>query len=286
MENAATALKMAASILIFVVALSLAMFSLTKAKQTSAAVMAAESANSYYDIELDKITSVREVGIETVIPNLYSYYKNRNTILFYTGKWNSSTNNFDDDIKPICLYYTDALENSKVNNSPLDNSILRIINDSDVELANRAIYGLDIDDERARQEPWIYNDNAKLFVDALIQGIETPEYTWSRTTIAGVSLTGKNRYIYNSNRISGINYSGNSIKGIKIKFYYQNKIGGRSLNNASKARFIERIGKYNYSTTGKNVSNSKTTLSNGESIDNQKNVQKTVIQYIYIGDKD
>lgn len=288
MENAATALKMAASMLIFVVALSLAMFSLTRAKQTSAAVMAAESVNSYYDIELDEITSVREVGIETVIPNLYSYYKSRSTILFYTGKWNSSTNDFEEDIKPICLYYTEALKNENKTDSPIDKSILTITENTDASevlnpnTVNREIYGLDIDDERARQEPWIYNDNSKLFIDALVQGIETPQYTWSRISKTGSALTGKNDYIYNE---SALVSGRSSISNIRIKFYYQSKLNNKSLNNASKARFIERIGKYNYTTVGSNASDSKTTLSNGESVDNKNGVQKTVIQYIYIGDK-
>lgn len=290
MENATDALKMAASVLIFVGALSLAMFSLTRAKQASTSVMSAGSVESYYDIELNQVTSVREVGLETIIPNLYSYYKNYNTILFYTGNWNSDTKSFDGDIKPLCLYYTEALGNtnsSKYDSSALGKSILKIDN-------SREIYGLDINDERTRQEPWVFGDNPKAFVDSLIQGDMSPEYTWSRAIINQT-----NEPVRNTNQISGIDYSRNSIKGIKIGFQYKDKLNGKTLQNASNARFIERIGRYNYKASKSTsvtdngqvqkgetkTASSQINLSNGESIENNNDVEKTVIQYIYIGDK-
>lgn len=287
MENATEALKMAASILIFVGALSLAMFSLTKARQASTAVMAAESSETYYDIKLNEVTSVREVGLETVLPNLYSYYKNYNTILFYDGQnagWNSSTGNFDSagKIAPICLYYTEALNTNKNNDGKtyLTRSILRI--DSGDNSEDRRIYGLDINDERARQEPWVKIDDPKLFVDALIKGEASPQYSWSRRL-----ETDKNT----------------AITTLKINFQYMNYFNGKSLasyyNSSKKPRFIERIGRYNYKTVQKNrignngdVIKGKTSSDSSEielddetSTDNENEVQKTAIQYIYIGDK-
>lgn len=299
MENATEALKMAASILIFVGALSLAMFSLTKARQASTAVMAAESSETYYDIKLNEVTSVREVGLETVLPNLYSYYKNYNTILFYDGQnagWNSSTGNFDsaDKIAPICLYYTEALNTNKNNDGKtyLTRSILRI--DSGDNSGDRRIYGLDINDERSRQEPWVKIDDPKLFVDALIKGEASPQYSWSRRL-----ETDKNTAITTVNMLSGRR----SISGLKINFQYMNYFNGKSLasyyNSSKKPRFIERIGRYNYKTVQKNrignngdVIKGKTSSDSSEielddetSTDNENEVQKTAIQYIYIGDK-
>ncbi len=284
MENATDALKMAASVLIFVGALSLAMFSLTYAKKASATVMSAESEESYYDIELDNVSSVREVGIETIIPNLYSYYKNYNTILFYTGKWNDKTKSLEGGLTKVPLYYTEALETSRSGKkSALDKSILRIDQ-------TRAIFGLDINDERTRQEPWVYGDGPKNFIDSLINGVASPEYTWSRA-----GLNDSNTIIKKKNFFGDSN---SSIEGIKINFTYKNSMGEKTLMNNASAKFIERIGKYNYKTlkstvvkngqvkSGETVTeDSQIIFSNGESIDNENETEKTVIQYIYVGNK-
>lgn len=286
MENATDALKMAAAVLIFVGALSLAMMSLTKAKQASQSLITTDEVSCYsYKSSFSDVnfSSVREVGIDTVIPNIYSYYQNFNTILFYTASDSTLS-----DIKPMVLYYTEALDYSNDGSTTqLDKSILRAAKVENSGISDgKAIYGLDINDERAREEPWA-NDSRfyKLFLDSLINCVDSPYYTWSR-----------------NERISNHNNLGNH--QISIKFTYGNtayKWKNFATNN--KGRFIERIGRYNYkaiyeSNTSQNndeissrnlvaVNNadSQIVFDNGEAIDNENDTEKMVIQYIYIGQK-
>lgn len=289
-ENITDALKMAAAILLFVGALSIAMVALTKANQASKSIMSSDDVSSYgYESNLTnvKFTSVREVGIDTVIPNIYSYYQNFNTILFYTASDESLS-----DMKPLTLYYTDAIDytNSKSTTTDtttqLDKSILRVCKVEGFSGSNnRAIYGLDINDERAREEPWA-NDSRyyKLFLDALVNCGTTPAYSWSRQ----VSLSGEN-VVENHT--------------IKINFKYGNtSYKWKDFATNRKGRFIERIGRYNYETmydsqtttwtdeevtTGSlnsvNNADAQIVFDNGESIDNENATEKMIIQYIYIG---
>lgn len=286
MENATDALKMAAAVLIFVGALSLAMMSLTKAKQASQSLITTDEVSCYsYKSSFSDVnfSSVREVGIDTVIPNIYSYYQNFNTILFYTASDSTLS-----DIKPMVLYYTEALDYSNDGSTTqIDKSILRAAKVENSGISDgKAIYGIDINDERAREEPWA-NDSRfyKLFLDSLINCVDSPYYTWSR-----------------NERISNHNNLGNH--QISIKFTYGNtayKWKNFATNN--KGRFIERIGRYNYkaiyeSNTSQNndeissrnlvaVNNadSQIVFDNGEAIDNENDTEKMVIQYIYIGQK-
>lgn len=284
MENATDALKMAAAVLIFVGALSLAMMSLTKAKQASQSLITTDEVSCYsYKSSFSNVnfSSVREVGIDTVIPNIYSYYQNFNTILFYTASDSTLS-----DIKPMVLYYTEALDYSNDGSTTqLDKSILRAAKVENSGISDgKAIYGLDINDERAREEPWA-NDSRfyKLFLDSLINCVDSPYYTWSR-----------------NERISNHNNLGNH--QISIKFTYGNtayKWKNFATNN--KGRFIERIGRYNYKAiyeantsqnndeissrnlVAVNNADSQIVFDNGEAIDNENDTEKMVIQYIYIG---
>lgn len=286
MENATDALKMAAAVLIFVGALSLAMMSLTKAKQASQSLITTDEVSCYsYKSSFSDVnfSSVREVGIDTVIPNIYSYYQNFNTILFYTASDSTLS-----DIKPMVLYYTEALDYSNDGSTTqLDKSILRAAKVENSGISDgKAIYGLDINDERAREEPWA-NDSRfyKLFLDSLINCVDSPYYTWSR-----------------NERISNHNNLGNH--QISIKFTYGNtayKWKNFATNN--KGRFIERIGRYNYKAiyesnksqnndeissrnlVAVNNADSQIVFDNGEAIDNENDTEKMVIQYIYIGQK-
>lgn len=287
MDNATDALKMAGAVLIFVGALSLAVFALTTARQTSARIMDKSNQGTYYD--LDEYVSVREVGIETVITNLYSYYNDYTTILFYTAKEDSYdpvTGGFygADPIEPLPIYYTEALDVGTAGKSQLERSTLRVATSG---VYSRAIYGFDINDELTRQEPWSYDERRdKLFIDALIKGVDSPDYDWSRTLVN----VGLNRY--NSNK-----------KILNMQFHYQTKIDGPLAYNTN-GRFIERIGQYNYDAiytnaeegtgsstntyrryTETNTSGSVMTFDNGEQVLDDKITQKKVIQYIYIGQK-
>ena len=85
MENAAEALKMAAAVLIFVLALSISINSFSEVRQTSQTIL------NYRDREYettyveDNGSTERSVGTETIIPSIYKAYKENYKIIFEIG---------------------------------------------------------------------------------------------------------------------------------------------------------------------------------------------------------
>lgn len=85
MENVTKALLMAFSMMMFVVGFSFSMYMINKVTSTSESVMSTIGTSKYYDsVEVNDI-STREVGIETIIPVLYRYYKESYTVDIYDG---------------------------------------------------------------------------------------------------------------------------------------------------------------------------------------------------------
>ena len=276
MENITEALKMAAAILLFVGALSLTIATFTKVRQTSAAVMENSDKNaSFYDnIEY---SSEKIVGLETVVTNCYLYYKNYNTILFYTGSLDSDNKLVN--VKEMPLYNTESI--------PVDdkiNSNLLIKNVDGTDLSKREVFGLDINDERSRKEPWIGTDlKNRDFITSFLKAEKTEGYSWSRTALNTSNIVSDHK--------------------LSISFLYTNYTNGRNFyteNSNSNMKFVERIGtyKYNYKNDEENSdtkrsSNLSTTMQQYVDKDNQvvatlenneENTQvKKVIQYIYIG---
>lgn len=94
MENAAEALKMAAAVLIFVLALSISIGAFGQARQTSQIIL------DYQDREYDytyveenkdssgKSVTERWVGIEEIIPSIYKAYNEHYKIIFDIGAEN------------------------------------------------------------------------------------------------------------------------------------------------------------------------------------------------------
>ena len=276
MENITEALKMAAAILLFVGALSLTIATFTKVRQTSAAVMENSDKNaSFYDnIEY---SSEKIVGLETVVTNCYLYYKNYNTILFYTGSLDSDNKLVN--VKEMPLYNTESI--------PVDdkiNSNLLIKNVDGTDLSKRVVFGLDINDERSRKEPWIGTDlKNRDFITSFLKAEKTEWYSWSRTALNTSNIVSDHK--------------------LSISFLYTNYTNGRNFytgnSGSSSMKFVERIGtyKYNYKnnedSNNKRPSNLSTTMQQYVDKDNQvvatlenneENTQvKKVIQYIYIG---
>ncbi|MBP3463082.1 MAG: hypothetical protein J6K45_01170 [Clostridia bacterium] len=74
MENAVDALKMAGAALLFILAFSVAMYLLARARQTTDAVLDNLKLEEFLPkVEALENNVTREVGIETVIPTLYRY---------------------------------------------------------------------------------------------------------------------------------------------------------------------------------------------------------------------
>ena len=276
MENITEALKMAAAILLFVGALSLTIATFTKVRQTSSAVMENSEKNiSFYD-NID-YSSEKIVGLETVVTNCYLYYKNYNTILFYTGSLGSDNKLVN--VEKMPLYNTESI--------PVDdkiNSNLLIKNVDGTDLSKREVFGLDINDERSRKEPWIGTDlKNRDFITSFLKAEKTEGYSWSRTALNTSNIVSDHKLFFS--------------------FLYTNYTNGRNFytgnSGSSNMKFVERIGtyKYNYKNDEENSdtkrsSNLSTTMQQYVDKDNQvvatlenneENTQvKKVIQYIYI----
>lgn len=106
MENAADALKMAAAVLIFVLAISIAILSFGQVRQTADTVL------NYKDRETEYIDgnyyykasgTERSVSLETVIPTVFRAYLENYKIVF-KGL----------NIKPIYITYVDGRTSCKI----------------------------------------------------------------------------------------------------------------------------------------------------------------------------
>lgn len=276
MENASDALKMAAAVLIFVGALTLAIFGFTKAREAATAILIKSDNQQYYNTENIRVSEERVVGIETIIPTLYSYFKEGYTVLFYEGNVDENYE-LTGDIKPITLYYTEALPSRLASSKILNKEDIRYQETYNGANYPRAIYGFDANDEDTRQEPWLHDElHAKMFIKSFISNDPTySTYDMSRAIKAGNTLIG--------NKLT-MNFSFHG--GLIDKL-------GSPLSNATNALFIERIGTYNMVTSVDEVANTFNTIndssviefSNNEVIQNDEGIQKRVIQYVYIGNK-
>lgn len=106
MENAAEALKMAAWVLIFVVALSMCITSFSQARQTMDTILEYNDKEYSYTYIEGNGSTQRIVGFESIIPTIYRAYKENYKVVFpnnyklYTKKDASGT---DIDINYIDL---------------------------------------------------------------------------------------------------------------------------------------------------------------------------------------
>ena len=84
MENAVDAIKIAFAVFVFAMALSLAMYMFTMARETSDIVLQRSDVTALmqYIETSDMIDEDRVVGLETIIPTLYKYYKENYTVIF------------------------------------------------------------------------------------------------------------------------------------------------------------------------------------------------------------
>ena len=286
MENVTDALKMAGAMLIFVGAITITIFVFSKAREASTEIMAQYDRNkTFYNLDNINFTSEREVGVDAVISNLYSYYQTQNTIVFYTGKVDSTGRLIDgsnegevNTVNKMSLYQTKASENT------LKKSSLVIAESQNV-------FGLDINDEAIREEQWVNGEERrKQFVDLLINH-DNGTLGWMERNSTDP------RSIFNTSRPRSILFNYDGVTSDSFV-----NIGKRN------AKFIERIGEYNRDletsddideTTGNvertdegdivgefdglvvdsSVIKFKET---DETIDNSNGDKKKIIEYIYI----
>ena len=172
MENASDAIIMAGAMLIFVIALTVAMTMFSQARATIDMVAYVSDETNYYEY-LDTNNDVnnakyRVVGLETVIPTLYKYYKENYTVVFLDANGNG-----------LNLYQskTNALLWSGNNTGTLQD-IPTILSkypgmESQNKQTNNWVCSFDVDEETARHEPWTGNTiDYRKNLEAFLQGGE------------------------------------------------------------------------------------------------------------------
>ena len=270
MDNITDALKMAAAIFIFIGGISLAIFGFTRAKQAATSILEKSDNQDYYSTEGIRVSKNRLVGIETVIPTLYSYFKEGYTVLFYTGEADEN-HELISDIKPLTLYYSESLPSRLVLSTIRNEEDLSYRAAYDGKNYSRAIYGIDANDEDTRQEPWLHDElHAKMFIQSLINNTPTTStYDMSRAVSVSLNKLQNNKLIMNFDGFNGLTRT----------------LGTGSLAKATDALFIERTGVYNLTTKESSTIEDSSVIefSNNETIQNEEGTQKRVIQYIYIG---
>ena len=85
MENAADALKMAAAVLVFVMALGIGISSFSQARTAADTLISYTDRDSVTQYAEDIGTKTRFVGKETIIPTIYRAYKENYKIFFYNS---------------------------------------------------------------------------------------------------------------------------------------------------------------------------------------------------------
>ena len=221
MENASEALKMAATILIFVVALSTTVVMFSQLNKVSSTILIGVDETKYYDY-IESNEKTRIVGLETIIPTLYKYDKEKYTVLF-----------LDTNGAPLKLYETQTNPKNWLGvKRKSDNSIElypNVVNKYYKEIKDNkttkiGICAFDLDDETIRTEPWTSKpEDRKHNLDAFLKG-------------------------------ENVGYS--TSEGLKT--YRYNQSGG-FINKYKDRKFKETIGEYIYnidSDTNDNLDNS------------------------------
>ena len=242
MENASDALMMAFGVLIFVLALTVAINSFSQAREVSDIVLYQSDTTNYYDY-YDEVTDKgasqnRIVGLETIIPTLYKYNKEKYTVLFRIGhnyneetgrfgEYNEATGTYDENIVLMPLYSTPTSHSWRVKSSKTEywNTLkTKYSKYFKSELPNNpstkelhTVFSFDLDEETNRNEPWTIDpDEVKKNLDCFLFG---------GTYIDQASVSGET-YIDYTEKFGGISF---------VKKY-------------ANARFVEEIAEVSYST--------------------------------------
>jgi len=148
MENATQALNMAFAVLVFVVALTVSMVSFNKVKQVSDTILYTKDETNYYEYQgtTGKGAENRIVGLETIIPTLYKYYKENYTVVFKQGTYNYETGEIT-NWNYLPIYTTIKNRNWQISYDDL-------MKNKYGERASEEIFSFDLDEETLRHEPW------------------------------------------------------------------------------------------------------------------------------------
>ena len=153
MENAVDALKMAFAVIVFVMALSISIYMFSEARETADLVLHSSDVTEFMDYE-EAVSGDenRIVGLETIVPTLYKYYKENYAVVFrnkngkYLDIYETQTNPSLWSVGYVNKYY-------------------------DKESDKKKVCAFDVDDETKRHEPWTgSNEYYKKNIDAFLSG--------------------------------------------------------------------------------------------------------------------
>ena len=225
MENASEALMMAFGVLIFVLALTVAINAFSQAKAVSDVVIFTADETNYYDYQgaIGKASQNRIVGLETIIPTLYKYYKENYTVLFRQGSYDQETGDFS-NLRPLIVYNTPSTY--KTRNTMLwgknYDSLMNVkyspfFAEEYTKEGSKEIFSFDLDEETLRHEPWTGSyEKAKENIDCFLQG---------------------DTYKNPNNNSKYINYSEFPLQTDGFIGKYKN------------TKFVETVGEYTYSSS-------------------------------------
>lgn len=231
MENAVKALEMAFAVMVFVMALSVSMVSFNSAKATSDIVLYAQDETNYYDYQgaTGKAAENRIVGIETIIPTLYKYYKENYTVVFRQGTYNEE--GVLSNLNSLKVYTTASRAKSNTTDSGIQlwgenydtimqNKYSKFFTDGYTKSLSNEIFSFDLEEETLRHEPW------------------TGSYAKARENL-DCFLNGK---IY-TNPNNGEEY---------INYKYSDGNGTSFIERYKDKKFVETIGEYTYNSNQAN----------------------------------
>lgn len=124
MENAAEALKIAAWVLIFIVALSIGINSVNQTRQTMDTILAYNDKEYEYTYVEESESTEREVGLESILPTIYKAYTENYKIIF-PADYTLYTKKIDGEVKNI--NYIDLEKESLGNNTDLKELFIEAI---------------------------------------------------------------------------------------------------------------------------------------------------------------
>lgn len=213
MENAVDALKIAFAVFVLVLALTVSIVSFNMAKASSDIILYTKDETNYYEYQgaSGKAQERRIVGIETVIPTLFRYYKENYTVVFKQGNYNYSTGEITNE---TYLNVYESASDSKLWSSLYADTMNKKYN----KAPSKDIFSFDLDEEISRHEAWTGSvDKIKSNLDAFFNG---------------------------STYISPVNNSEYKTYGSDSHLSKAGFIG-----KYKDAKFVESIGKYNYRTS-------------------------------------
>ena len=261
-ENISDALKMGAAILLFVMALSVAIFAFSKARTSAEKAMEKlDGTFLYYDsdniyLNFNDATNMNQLKIKVnqqaivdksqFIVNMFNYYTSGYTILFYYVDGVTKTDGDDgrkieingDNIRELVIYYTETTSARALNRS-----ILRV-NPENYEL-NSDGSAKDALVNQADEGNEITND---AFIDKFVE-----DFVMAYVNSNDTSRKDKAQYYTRSSnsklQLNEFETDPNGAYRYRFRYaYVQHTKDGKSFMEGD-GRFIQRVGTYNYESS-------------------------------------